>query len=149
MVAKNDSATGVVPALALATDREHDAVGAGQLGELRARILTAPIGMEYEALLRCPVGEGHLEGVFDQFGAHVIGQRPAHHPAAGQVDDRCQIGPALPGGDVGDVADVAPVELVAGPKWRWMRSRACSAPGRRSWSLRQRFLHRPSSRPGA
>jgi hypothetical protein len=46
------------------------------------------------------MGEGHFEGVFDQFGAHVIGQGPADDPTTGQVDDRRQVGPALPGGDV-------------------------------------------------
>jgi hypothetical protein len=41
------------------------------------------------------------EGVFDQLGAHVISQGPADNPAAGQVDDGRQVGPALPGRDVG------------------------------------------------
>ena len=90
------------------------------------------------------VGEGHREGVFDQLGAHVIGQRPADDPAGGQVDDRGQVGPALPGRDVGDVADIAAVHLRAGPKWRWIRSRAASAAGSATVVLRQRFLHRPS-----
>src|SRR5208282_5529442 len=53
------------------------------------------------------------EGVFDQLGAHVVGQGPADDPAAGQVDDRGQVGPALPGRDVGDVADIAPVHFFA------------------------------------
>jgi hypothetical protein len=43
------------------------------------------------------VGEGHLEGVFDHFGAHVVGQGPADDPPAGPVDDGGQIKPALPG----------------------------------------------------
>jgi len=61
-----------------------------------------------------PLHEGHGERVFDQFGAHVIGERPADDAARGQVDDRGQVGPALPGRDVGDVAHVAPVELFTG-----------------------------------
>jgi hypothetical protein len=43
--------------------------------------LTAPVRMKNDALLRGTVIEGHLESVFDQFGAHVIGQGPADHPA--------------------------------------------------------------------
>ena len=39
MVAKNDLGHRVVPALALASDREDDAVGPGELGEVTARIL--------------------------------------------------------------------------------------------------------------
>ena len=69
--------------------------------------------MEDDAGFGCSVGEGHGEGVVDQLGAHVIGQGPADDLAAGQVDDRGQVGPALPRGDVGDVADIAPVDLLA------------------------------------
>ena len=39
MVAKNDLGHRVVPALALASDREDDAVGPGQLGEVTTRVL--------------------------------------------------------------------------------------------------------------
>ena len=56
--------------------------------------------------------ERHHQGVGDELGAHVVGQRPAHHPAAGQVDHGGQVRPAFPGGDVGDVAHVAGVEHV-------------------------------------
>ena len=72
--------------------------------------------MKNDTSLWCPVGEGHGEGVFDQLGAHVFGQRPAHNSASGQVDDCGQVGPALPGCDVGDVADIAPVHLLAWPE---------------------------------
>ena len=72
--------------------------------------------MEDEALLGAAVGEGHLEGILDQFGAHVVGQSPADDPARGQVDDGGQVGPALPRGDIGDVADIAPVDLLARSK---------------------------------
>jgi hypothetical protein len=44
------------------------------------------------------VCEGHHEGVFDKFGAHVIGQGPPYDATTGQVDDCGQVGPALPGG---------------------------------------------------
>ena len=70
----------IVPALALAPDREDDAVGPGQLGKVTARILTAPVGMKDHAPLWCTVGERHGEGVGDQLGAHVIGQGPPDHP---------------------------------------------------------------------
>ena len=41
--------------------------------------------------------EGHLQRLFDQLGAHVVGQGQADYAAAGQVDDGGQVGPALPG----------------------------------------------------
>ena len=95
--------------------------------------------------LWCPVGEGHGEGVFDQLGAHVIGQGPAHHPPAGQVDDGGQIGPALPGRDVGDVADIAAVDLLARARSGAGSGHvAASASGSATVVLRQRFLQRPS-----
>ena len=46
----------------------------------------------------------------------MLRERPADHPAARQVDDRRQVGPTLPGRDVGDVADIAPVDLGARPE---------------------------------
>ena len=110
MVAKNDSATALSQHSPLRPTESTTPLAPRQLGEVTARVLTAAVGMEDDALLGCALGEGHLEGVFDQLGAHVVGQGPADDPAGGQVDDRRQVGPALPGGDVGDVADVAPVE---------------------------------------
>jgi hypothetical protein len=31
--------------------------------------------------------ESHVQGIGDELGAHVVGQRPAHYGAAGEVDD--------------------------------------------------------------
>jgi hypothetical protein len=65
---------------------------------------------------RPAVRAGHAQGVGDEIGAHVVGQGPADDPTGGQVDDGGQVGPAFPGGDVGDVTDVASVDLAAGPE---------------------------------
>jgi len=70
--------------------------------------------MEDDALGWAALGEGHSQGVLDELGAHVVGERPAHHPAAGQVDDRGQVGEAGPRPDVRDVADVAGIGLSRG-----------------------------------
>src|SRR5579875_2487211 len=78
------------------------------------RILRALVRVEYYALGRAAAGEGHVQGVFDQLGAHVVGHRPAHYLAAGQVDDGGQVGKARPGPDVGYVAYVATVEVPRG-----------------------------------
>ena len=53
--------------------------------------LAAAVGVEDDALLGCSMCEGHREGVFDQFGAHMVGQCPADHPTRGQVDDGGQL----------------------------------------------------------
>jgi hypothetical protein len=36
-------------------------------------------------------GHGGLEGVGDEGGAHVLGARPADHPAGEQIDDGGQV----------------------------------------------------------
>ena len=69
---------GVVPALALATDREHDAVGSGQLRVVTARVLTAAVGVEDRPRAGRRVAKAICSASFDELGAHVIGQRPAH-----------------------------------------------------------------------
>jgi hypothetical protein len=56
-----------------------------------------------------PLGKGHRQSVFHEAGAHVIRQGPAHHTAAGQIDDRREGSPSLPGHDVGDVTGIVPV----------------------------------------
>lgn len=46
---------------------------------------------------RAPAPEGHLEGVDDELGAHVVGDRPAHDAAAPGVEDDGQVDLALAG----------------------------------------------------
>ena len=133
----------VVPALALASDREHDAVGPGQLGKVTARVLTAPVRMEDEPW--CAVAKA-MEGVGDELGPHVLGQGKADDPSALQVDDRGQIDPALPGADVGDVADQAVSTSAPGPKTRPIRSMARLAIGSAMVVLSRR-LARPARPP--
>ena len=52
---------------------------------------------------------GHLQGVDDQLGAHVVGNRPADHGAAEDVEHRGAVDLALAGGVLGDVGDPQPV----------------------------------------
>jgi hypothetical protein len=67
--------------------------------------------MENDAPSWPALGEGHVQGIFDQLGAHVVGNGPANYPAVSQVDDRRHVGEAGPRPDVSDVADVAGVHL--------------------------------------
>jgi hypothetical protein len=64
---------------------------------------------------------------------------PPDHPATRQVDHRRQVR-RPPTSYAGDVADVAALELGAGPKWWPVRSFARSAAGSGTVVLRQRFL---------
>ena len=50
-----------------------------------------------------------LQCIDDQIAVHLRLHRPAHHPAAEQVDDYSQKQPALIGWNVGDVAGPRPV----------------------------------------
>jgi hypothetical protein len=62
---------------------------------------------------RAAAPAGHLQGVDDQLGAHVVGDRPAHDGAAEDVEDGGAVDLALSGGVLGDVGDPA-----AGPARR-------------------------------
>jgi hypothetical protein len=52
---------------------------------------------------------GHLEGVNDELGAQVIGDRPADDTTGPGIDDHGEIDPALGRGALGDVLDPQPV----------------------------------------
>jgi hypothetical protein len=50
-----------------------------------------------------------LERVDDELGAQIVLERPADDAAAEAIDDDCEIEPALPSAQVGDVGDPQPV----------------------------------------
>ena len=108
---KQSLAGRVILAVALATHRSGDAAPQEQAAELMAGILAAAVTMEDRS--RISVGTapqpGHLQCIDDQIAVHLRLHRPAHHPAAEQVDHHSQKQPALVGWDVGDVAGPRPV----------------------------------------
>ena len=55
---------------------------------------------------------GHVDGVGDELGAHVIGDRPADDPSGPGVDDDGEVDPALAGAVLGDVLHPQPVRAV-------------------------------------
>src|SRR5450756_660369 len=89
----------IIPAVASAAHRSRDAALLEQAAVLMAGVLAATIAMKY--LSRISVGTapepGHLQRIHDQVAAHLRLHRPAHHPAAEQVDDHGQKQPALMG----------------------------------------------------
>jgi hypothetical protein len=58
-----------------------------------------------------PTPEGHLEGVDDELGAHVIADRPAHHHPAERLEDHGQVDLPVAGGMLGDIHHPQPVRL--------------------------------------
>jgi hypothetical protein len=55
--------------------------------------------------------DGHLEGVDDELGAHVIADRPAHHHSAERLQHHGQVNLAVAGGMLGDVHHPQPVRF--------------------------------------
>jgi hypothetical protein len=47
------------------------------------------------------LADGHVEGVQDQFGAQVVGHRPANDPTRERVQDHGEVQPALVGALLG------------------------------------------------
>jgi len=81
-------------------------------GEPLAGILAAAIGMKHRTVGEVDVRGGHVDGVADQVGAHVLGHRPADDGLGVAVDHGGQVEPAGPGAHVSDVPDqLAPRSL--------------------------------------
>jgi hypothetical protein len=59
--------------------------------------------VEDRAGLEVAVGDGHVQGVSDQAGAHVVRELPAGDHLRGQVDNGRQVQPPIAGLEVGDV----------------------------------------------
>jgi hypothetical protein len=55
------------------------------------------------ALWRLTSPDGHLEGVDDELGAHVIADGPPHHHPAERLKDDSQVELAVAGGVLGDI----------------------------------------------
>ena len=91
-----------------------------------AGVLAATIAVKYLSSLsvgRAPE-PGHLQRIDDQIAADFRLHRPAHYPAAEQVDDHGEEKPALVGGNVSDVAGSCLVGRGCGQTRRWRRIKA-------------------------
>ena len=62
-------------------------------------------------LARVSAQDGHTQSVGDQFGAHVVSDRPADDPAGERVEHGGAVHLALLGGVLGDVGDPEAVRL--------------------------------------
>lgn len=71
----------------------------------------APVGVEDHARAGVAGGDSVGQRVRDQFGAQVVSEGEPDDPPGGNVDHGGQVQPPLPGGDVGDVAAPAGVDL--------------------------------------
>jgi len=98
---------GVIVAISFAAHAGLD-TGRFELGLIfGAGVLATPIGMMQEALRRKRLSmfESHLEGLESEAGLQILLHGPADDFAAVEIHDRCQVEPAFPGGNIGNVAD--------------------------------------------
>src|SRR5580693_5958707 len=101
----------VVPALAGPPDREGDLALVGEGGVGGGCVLAAAVGVEDHAGLGVAGGDRVGQGAGDQLGAQVVREGEPDDAAGGDVDDGGEVEPALPGGEVGDVAAPPLVDL--------------------------------------
>ena len=102
-------ADGVVVGAAAVSHRELDPGLAAAPAERERDVLRALVGVMDESWLGSAAVDGHLEGVDDELGAEVVGDRPADDPARVAVEHDRDVEPALPGAHVADVGDPEPV----------------------------------------
>src|SRR5215211_991987 len=100
----------VVPALPGPARRQGDLEIVGEGGVVAADVLATLVRMEHHPGRGVAGGDRVGQRVSDQYGAQVLGQGEANHPARGDVDHRGQVQPAFPGRDIGDVATPAGVD---------------------------------------
>jgi hypothetical protein len=73
--------------------------------------LGASIGVEHNRGRQLPTqGDRHLEGIFDEVGAHVVAHRPSDHTTGVGIDHGGQVQPPFPGAQVGDVTNPHRIE---------------------------------------
>lgn len=80
-------------------------VGLQELAKLIARVLSAPIRMEDQAMPLWMQGPSVGKGFHHQVLGHPVGSAVAQHLSGLDADDHRQMQPALTGGDIGDVSD--------------------------------------------
>src|SRR5258708_6621411 len=95
----------IVKARPCATDRLADSQLRQHGGELGGRVIAAAIAVEYGTIWQIDVTGGHLDRAGDQRRPVIIIYRPSDYLTRRAVNDRRQKRPALPGGDVRNIAD--------------------------------------------
>src|SRR5689334_21550323 len=100
-----------VPALTFTRQATHGVMGFQQGTELSRGVLRPAVGTDAPSRCRSAGGDGHGQGVADQRRLHVLSDGPTHQRREARSITVVKTGPALPGPQVGHVADVHLVAL--------------------------------------
>ena len=95
----------IIEARSGSASRRADAVTGERGAEQSGAVLRPAIGVKDRVVAGQAASDGEVEGVADQVGTHVVGHRVPDDLAVVQVDDRGQVEPPLPRGQVRDVPD--------------------------------------------
>lgn len=101
----------VVPAVALVAHAGDDPVLGEQRAIVIAGVLDAAIRVMQQTRARTPSAQCHAERAQREIDVKRLAHRPADAAARGEIQHRGQVEPALPGRDVGNVADPDPIHL--------------------------------------
>src|SRR6266851_1561631 len=101
---------GVVIAVRAPTHAGSDLVRSKQFPIVNGRILNATIRMMQEPLSRSAARQGHAQRVPAQVSLERIAHGPAHHHPASQIQQHCQIQPALASPNIGDITTPSSVD---------------------------------------
>ena len=96
---------GVVVAVAFRAHALAQPVASQTPSGQRGAVLAAAIRMEERARCHLATVYGALQGVGDKARVQTLGDAPAQERAAEEIEDDCQVAPALFSGDIGDVTD--------------------------------------------
>jgi len=86
-------------------DRLSDAERPKRACKPRRSVIAAAIGVENCAAFDIVIPDGHPDRFLDEFGLVIVVHGPPDHGFGVTIDDRGEVDPALPGGNVGDIAD--------------------------------------------
>lgn len=82
------------------------------MSEQPAGVLTSVVGVQDRPRGGSALPAGHVESVDDEFGADVVGDRPADDPSGPGIHDRAAIDPAVGSSVLSDVGEPEPIRAI-------------------------------------
>ena len=101
-----------IPAVCTSAHARIEVVGLAKARPVLAAVLRALVRMHEHPLLRLTPPQGHEQGIENQLARQGRFHRPADDFARIQIHNHCQVQPALPRADIGDVGNPGAVRCV-------------------------------------